>query len=74
MQTAVTSILYTRAANDLSVFTIMEKALTRVFSWLKAPTSAFTFRTIKTLCYMDIDPTVSRHEIMQMQLLQGTGG
>ena len=28
------------------VFTIMEKAPTRAFSWLKAPTSAFTFKTL----------------------------
>ena len=28
------------------VFTITEKAPTRVFSWLKAPTSAFTFKTL----------------------------
>ena len=28
-----------------SVFTIMEKASSRAFSWLKAPTSAFTFMT-----------------------------
>ena len=28
------------------VFTITEKAPTRAFSWLKAPTSAFTFKTI----------------------------
>ena len=38
--------VYTRAADDPSVsqavFTIMEKAPTRAFSWLKAPTSAFT--------------------------------
>ena len=27
-------------------FTIMEKAPTRAFSWLKAPTSAFTFKTL----------------------------
>ena len=36
-----------RAADDPSVsqsfFTITEKAPTRAFSWLKAPTSAFTF-------------------------------
>ena len=33
-------------------FTITEKAPTRAFSWLKAPISAFTFKTvlIKTLC------------------------
>ena len=28
-----------------SVFTIMEKAPTRAFFWLKAPTNAFTFMT-----------------------------
>ena len=36
----------TRAANDPSVFTITEKAPTRAFSWLKVPTSAFTFKTL----------------------------
>ena len=35
-----------RAANDSTVFTITEKAHTRAFSWLKAPTSAFTFKTL----------------------------
>ena len=35
-----------RAANDPSVFAITEKALTRAFSWLKAPASAFTFKTL----------------------------
>ena len=35
--------LFCRAANDPSVFTITEKALSRAFSWLKAPTSAFIF-------------------------------
>ena len=40
--------------------TITEKAPTRAFSWLKAHTSAFTF---KTLCLMGVDPTVSRREI-----------
>ena len=29
-----------------SVFTITEKTPTRAFSWLKAPTSAFTFKTL----------------------------
>ena len=29
-----------------SVFTITEKAPTRAFSWLKAPSSAFTFKTL----------------------------
>ena len=28
------------------VFTITEKAPTRAFSWLKEPTSAFTFKTL----------------------------
>ena len=28
------------------VFTIMEKAPTRAFAWLKAPTSTFTFKTL----------------------------
>ena len=28
------------------VFTITEKAPTRAFPWLKAPTSAFTFKTL----------------------------
>ena len=40
----------TSAADDpsvsQSVFTITEKAPTRAFSWLKAPTSAFTFKTL----------------------------
>ena len=27
-------------------FTIMEKATSRTFSWLKVPTSAFTFKTL----------------------------
>ena len=31
-------------------FTIMEKAATRAFSWLKAPTSTFTFMTVKRHC------------------------
>ena len=35
-----------RAANDPSVFKITEKAPTRAFSWLKVPTSAFTFKTL----------------------------
>ena len=34
------------AANDPSVFTITEKAPTRTFSWLKAPTTAFTYKTL----------------------------
>ena len=40
-----------RASNDGSRrlredFTITEKAPTRAFSWLKTPTSAFTFKTL----------------------------
>ena len=35
-----------RAANDPSVFAVMEKAPTSAFSWLKVPTSAFTFKTL----------------------------
>ena len=31
---------------QLVVCTIMEKAPTRAFSWLKVPTSAFTFKTL----------------------------
>ena len=31
-------------------FVITEKAPTRAFSWLKAATTAFTFKTLKTLC------------------------
>ena len=38
--------LVSRAANDLSVFTITNFAPNRAFSWLKAPTSAFTFETL----------------------------
>ena len=39
-----------RAANDPWVFTITEKAPTRAVSWLKVPTSSFTF---KTLCILN---------------------
>ena len=35
-----------RAANDPPVFIITEKAPTRAFSWFKAPTSLFTFKTL----------------------------
>ena len=45
-----TPVVRNRAADEPSVsqlvFTIMEKAPTRAFSWLKAPTSAFTFETL----------------------------
>ena len=36
----------TRATNDPVVFTITEKAPTRSFSLLRAPTNTFTFKTI----------------------------
>ena len=42
----VVSSIDNRAANDPSVFTITEKAITRALSWLKAHTSAFTFKTL----------------------------
>ena len=35
-----------RASNNPSVFTITEMAPTRAFFWLKAPTSAFTLKTL----------------------------
>ena len=47
-------------------FVITEKAPTRAFSWLKAATTAFTFKTLlkhKTLCQTGVNPTVSRREI-----------
>ena len=40
-------------ANDPSDFTIIEKALTIAFSWLKVPTGAFTLKKTqlrRTLC------------------------
>ena len=47
-----------------SVFTITEKAPTRAFSRLKAPTSAFTFKTLlRHYAKTGVDPTVSRREI-----------
>ena len=35
-----------RSIGSITGCTIMEKAPTRTFSWLKAPTSAFTFKTL----------------------------
>ena len=35
-----------RSIGSITVCTITEKAPTRAFSWLKAPTSAFTFKTL----------------------------
>ena len=36
----------TRSIGSTTGCTITEKAPTRAFSWLKAPTSAFTFKTL----------------------------
>ena len=52
-------VLCSAPAVPQPVFTITEKAPTRAFSWLKAPISVFTF---KTLCLTGVDPTVSRCE------------
>ena len=41
--------MMTRAANDPSVFTLTQKAPTRALSWLKEPTSDFTFKTLLRL-------------------------
>ena len=38
-----------RGANDPFIFTMMEKASTRAFSWLKVSTRAFTFKTLLIL-------------------------
>ena len=50
MDTFCVPALVTSAADDPSVsqlvFTITEKAPTRAFSWLKAATTAFTFKTL----------------------------
>ena len=46
----------------------MEKAPTRAFSWLKAATTAFTFKTLlsKTLCLTGVYPTLKeRAEALQ---------
>ena len=39
-------VLCSASSVSQSVFTITEKTPTRAFSWLKAPTSAFTFKTL----------------------------
>ena len=46
--------------SSIRMFVSTEKAPTRAFSWLKAATTAFTF---KTLCLTGVDPTVSQCEI-----------
>ena len=61
-------IRHDTAANDSSVFTITEKAPSRAFSWLKAPTRSLSFKSLLRhyVCCLN---TVSRHEIrMQMQI------
>ena len=40
--------LQAKVPEKLKDFTITEKAPTRAFSWLKAPTSTFTFKTLST--------------------------
>ena len=39
-------VLCSALSASQSVFTIMEKAPSRAFSWLKAATTAFTFKTL----------------------------
>ena len=41
-----------RAANDQLILTVTEKAPTWAFSWLKVPTSAFTFKTLLAWCFI----------------------
>ena len=46
-----------KPGNEAWSFTNTEKVPTRAFSWLKAPTSAFTFMTLlKHFCYMGVNP------------------
>ena len=45
-KTSVTISAVKRSIGSTTGCTIMEKAPTRAFSWLKAPTSAFTFKTL----------------------------
>ena len=69
------SALDTRASNDPSVFTITEKAPTRAFSWLKAPTCTFTFKTLlrhcdKTLWFKTQCPSLMTfHQFINLCLL-----
>ena len=49
VETLATRIKYStvkRSTGSTTGCTITEKAPTRAFSWLKAPTSAFTFKTL----------------------------
>ena len=43
-----------RSIDSTTGCTITEKAPTRAFSWLKAPTSAFTFKTLLTPSYREL--------------------
>ena len=46
-----------RSIGSTTGCTIMEKAPTRAFSWLKAPTSAFTFNSLLPVGrYINMDP------------------
>ena len=45
-QSAVQSRAANRSTGSTTGCTITEKAPTRAFSWMKAPTSAFTFKTL----------------------------
>ena len=70
---AVSIVLCSAPSVPQPVFTTMEKAPTRAFSWLKTPTNALTFKTLlghNKRCY----PTISRNEIGNlMQRSYGTG-
>ena len=62
----------TRASNDGYPkgpidFTITEKAPTRALSWLKAPTSAFTFKTLlRHYAKWDADTKVIRDGLVSL--------
>ena len=77
LETASQGWMQDRAANDPSVVTIIKKAPAKVFSRLKAPSSAFTFKTLfRHLGRWTL--TSSRHEIgtptQLSYLIKGTGG
>ena len=58
---AVTTSAANWSIDSTTGCTITEKAPTRAFSWLKAATSAFTFKSLKR--NLGVEPTVSRLEI-----------
>ena len=69
--------LQTEASNEglNEGFIITEKAPTRAFSWLKVPTSAFTFNTLLRLNAKQTLTHVSRREIgLPTQRSLGTAG